>query len=202
MSEKKKKNSDAEKAAKTPESDTPETVTPAEDTAPQSDKAPETPDVPEETFTVTKEQMEKMEGLARLVSDTNEKYLRLAAEYDNFRKRTAKEKESLYNDARMDTIKAFLSVYDNLERGAQQFAEGDPHRQGLEMILKQFMETLTKMGVTVIEAEGQTFDPGRHNAVMHVEDEDLGENVVAEVFQKGFMLGDKVLRFAMVKVAN
>ena len=128
--------------------------------------------------------------------------MRTAAEYDNYRKRTTKEKETLYSDARIDTVKAFLSVYDNLERGVQQFTEGDPHRQGMEMILKQFVETLSKMGVTEIQAEGQPFDPDRHNAVMHTEDETLGENVVTEVFQKGFMLGDKVLRFAMVKVAN
>ena len=155
-----------------------------------------------ETFTVTKEQMEKMEGLAKLVADVNDKYLRLAAEYDNYRKRTAKEKESVYGDARADTIKPFLAVYDNLERGIAQYDESDVHRQGLELILRQFTEALTKLGVTEIEAKGQPFDPGLHNAVMHVEDETAGENTVVEVFQKGFMLGDKVLRFAMVKVAN
>ena len=155
-----------------------------------------------ETFTVTKEQMEKMEGLAKLVADVNDKYLRLAAEYDNYRKRTAKEKESIYGDAKADTIKPLLAVYDNLERGIAQYDEADAHRQGLELILRQFTETLTKLGVTEIEAKGQPFDPGLHNAVMHVEDETAGENTVVEVFQKGFMLGDKVLRFAMVKVAN
>ena len=93
-------------------------------------------------------------------------------------------------------------MYDNLERGIAQYDEADAHRQGLELILRQFTETLTKLGVTEIEAKGQPFDPGLHNAVMHVEDETAGENTVVEVFQKGFMLGDKVLRFAMVKVAN
>ena len=143
-----------------------------------------------------------MEGLAKLVADVNDKYLRLAAEYDNYRKRTAKEKESIYGDAKADTIKPLLAVYDNLERGIAQYDEADAHRQGLELILRQFTETLTKLGVTEIEAKGQPFDPGLHNAVMHVEDETAGENTVVEVFQKGFMLGDKVLRFAMVKVAN
>ena len=143
-----------------------------------------------------------MEGLAKLVADVNDKYLRLAAEYDNYRKRTAKEKESVYGDAKADTIKPFLAVYDNLERGIAQYDESDVHRQGLELILRQFTEALTKLGVTEIEAKGQPFDPGLHNAVMHVEDETAGENTVVEVFQKGFMLGDKVLRFAMVKVAN
>ena len=93
-------------------------------------------------------------------------------------------------------------MYDNLERGAAQCAEDDPHRQGLEMITKQLLEVLHKLGVTEIEAQGAAFDPEKHNAVMHVEDENAGENTVVEVFQKGFALGDKVLRFAVVKVAN
>lgn len=156
----------------------------------------------EESFTVSREQMEKMEQLAKLVSDSNDKYLRLAAEYDNYRKRTAREKENIYGDAKADTVKPFLEVYDNLVRGVAQFEEGDGHRQGMEMIAKQFLDVLNKLGVTEIEAEGQPFDPEKHNAVMHVDDENFGENIVAEVFQKGFMIGDKVLRFAMVKVAN
>lgn len=177
-----------------------------ENTAPVTEETANTEAAVEETapetFTVTKEQMEKMEGLAKLVADVNDKYLRLAAEYDNYRKRTAKEKESIYGDAKADTIKPLLAVYDNLERGIAQYDEADVHRQGLELILRQFSEALTKLGVTEIEAKGQPFDPEKHNAVMHVEDEEAGENTVVEVFQKGFMLGDKVLRFAMVKVAN
>ena len=193
MSDKKKKDIPAPE----PENETSAPVTEeTENTeAPAEEAAPE-------TFTVTKEQMEKMEGLAKLVADVNDKYLRLAAEYDNYRKRTAKEKENIYGDAKADTIKPLLAVYDNLERGIAQYDEADAHRQGLELILRQFTETLTKLGVTEIEAKGQPFDPGLHNAVMHVEDETAGENTVVEVFQKGFMLGDKVLRFAMVKVAN
>ena len=176
-----------------------------ENTVPVTEETANTEAVEEtapETFTVTKEQMEKMEGLAKLVADVNDKYLRLAAEYDNYRKRTAKEKESIYGDAKADTIKPLLAVYDNLERGIAQYDEADVHRQGLELILRQFSEALTKLGITEIEAKGQPFDPEKHNAVMHVEDEEAGENTVVEVFQKGFMLGDKVLRFAMVKVAN
>ena len=156
----------------------------------------------EETYTVSREQMEKMEQLAKLVSDSNDKYLRLAAEYDNYRKRTTREKENIYNDAKADTVKPFLDVYDNLVRGLQQFEEGDGHRQGLEMIAKQFLSVLEKLGVQEIEAEGQPFDPEKHNAVMHVEDETVGENTIVEVFQKGFTLNEKVIRFAMVKVAN
>ena len=193
MSDKKKKDIPAQE----PENETAAPVT--EETENTEAAAGETTP---ETFTVTKEQMEKMKGLAKLVADVNDKYLRLAAEYDNYRKRTAKEKESVYGDAKADTIKPFLAVYDNLERGIAQYDESDVHRQGLELILRQFTEALTKLGVTEIEAKGQPFDPGLHNAVMHVEDETAGENTVVEVFQKGFMLGDKVLRFAMVKVAN
>ena len=192
MSDKKKKNIPAQEPEK-------ETAAPAAENTESTEPAAET--VPE-TFTVTREQMEKMEGLAKLVADVNDKYLRLAAEYDNYRKRTAKEKESIYGDAKADTIKPLLAVYDNLERGIAQYDEADAHRQGLELILRQFTETLTKLGVTEIEAQGQPFDPEKHNAVMHVEDESAGENTVVEVFQKGFMIGDKVLRFAMVKVAN
>lgn len=193
MSDKKKKDIPAQE----PENETAAPVT--EETENTETAAEETTP---EIFTVTKEQMEKMEGLAKLVADVNDKYLRLAAEYDNYRKRTAKEKESVYGDAKADTIKPLLAVYDNLERGIAQYDESDVHRQGLELILRQFTEALTKLGVTEIEAKGQPFDPGLHNAVMHVEDETAGENTVVEVFQKGFMLGDKVLRFAMVKVAN
>ena len=166
----------------------------------EDDRAEEA--VQEETFTVTKSQMEQMEQLAKVLADANDKYLRLAAEYDNYRKRTTREKENVYGTAKADTIKPFLAVLDNLERGVQQFEEGDGHRQGLEMICKQFIDVLGQMGVTEIPALGQPFDPEKHNAVMHTEDESAGENTIVEVFQKGFMIGDKVLRFAMVKVAN
>ena len=155
-----------------------------------------------ETFTVTREQMEKMEGLAKQLAEEHDQYLRLAAEYDNYRKRTTKEKENVYADAKADTVKEFLGVLDNLERGLAQFAEGDPHRQGMELICRQFLAVLEKLGVTRIEAQGQPFDPQKHDAVMHVEDENVGENTVVEVLQQGYQLGDKVLRFAMVKVAN
>ena len=99
-------------------------------------------------------------------------------------------------------MKPFLDVADNLDRAVSQFEEGDPHRQGMEMICKQFAAVLEKLGVTEIPSLGQTFDPEKHNAVMHIDDENFGENTVAEVFQKGYQLGDKVVRFAMVKVAN
>ena len=156
-----------------------------------------------ETFTVTREQMEKMNALAGQLEGANDKYLRLAAEYDNYRKRTAKEKETIYQDAKTDTIVKFLEVYDNLERAVSQ--EGDEenvHKKGMTMIFHQLEGDLEKMGVTVLDPKGETFDPARHNAVMHIESEDLGENVVSQVFQKGFLLGEKVIRFATVQVAN
>ena len=190
------KNDKQNAAENTPEKDVNQTPeTPQEETA----------EVPEEQeiFTVTREQMEKMEGLAKALAAEQDKYLRLAAEYDNYRKRTAKEKESLYNDAKIDTVNALLGVYDNLERGIAQYGdEESPHRKGLEMVFNQFKESLKKLGVETMDAVGQPFDPEKHNAVMHIEDENYGENTVVEVLQQGFTLGDKVLRFAIVKVAN
>ena len=131
-----------------------------------------------------------------------DKYLRLAAEYDNFRRRSQKEKENIYADGRADTVLALLPVYDNLERALKAECSDPGFYKGVEMTMTQLTEILAKMGVTPIEAAGKPFDPAEHNAVIHEEDETLGENVVAEEFQKGFKLNDKVIRFAMVKVAN
>lgn len=139
------------------------------------------------------------------LSEANDKYLRLFAEYDNFRKRTAKERESVYADACCDTLTEILPVLDNLERAAQ-YNTGDVAEtnmgKGLELTLKSFIETLEKLGVAEIEALGKPFDPNVHNAVMHVEDESVGEGEIVEVFMKGYAKGDKVLRYSMVKVAN
>ncbi len=196
MSKKDKQNAQSE----SPEKETPAAPAEEKELPPEDKKAGQAA----ETFTVTREQMEKMEGLAKSLAEEHDKYLRLAAEYDNYRKRTAKEKESIYADAKIDTLKGILPVYDNLERGLAQFKDedDDPHKKGLEMIFSQYKEALTKLGVAPMDCVGQSFDPERHNAVMHIEDESLGENTVAEVLQQGFMLGDKVLRFAIVKVAN
>lgn len=131
-----------------------------------------------------------------------DQFLRLAAEYDNYRKRTAREKESLWTDAKADTVQAFLPVYDNLERALKQETSDEAYKKGVEMTMNQLKEVFAKLGVTEIEAQGKPFDPNLHNAVMHIEDENLGENTVAQVFQAGFMLGEKVIRFAMVQVAN
>jgi len=129
-------------------------------------------------------------------------YLRLLAEYDNYRKRSQREKESLYADIKADTLLKFLPVYDNLVRALNQPTEDEAYRKGIEMIMTQFCTTMEKLGVEKIESLGKTFDPALHNAVMHVDDESKGENEIVEVFQEGFRLGDKVIRFAMVKVAN
>lgn len=132
----------------------------------------------------------------------NDRYLRLLAEYDNYRKRSQKEKDNLYGDIKANAVTAFLPVYDNLVRALAQTTEDEAYRKGVEMIMTQFEQTLTKLGVEKIESLGQTFDPQLHNAVMHVEDETKGENEIVEVFQEGFRLGEHVIRFAMVKVAN
>ena len=137
------------------------------------------------------------------LAELNDKYTRLFAEYDNFRKRTAKEKEGIYSDAYIDALTQILPVLDNLERAAAfENADAEMLRKGLELTLKSFSDTLEKMGVKEIEALGKVFDPNVHNAVMHIDDESFGESEVAEVFAKGYIRGDKVLRHSMVKVAN
>ncbi len=149
-----------------------------EKTEPQEDKKPEAPQA------------------------QSDAYLRLLAEYDNYRKRSQREKDSLYADIKADTLLKFLPVYDNLVRALNQPTEDEAYRKGIEMIMTQFCTTMEKLGVEKIESLGKTFDPALHNAVMHVDDETKGENEIVEVFQEGFRLGDKVIRFAMVKVAN
>ncbi|MBQ5522309.1 MAG: nucleotide exchange factor GrpE, partial [Oscillospiraceae bacterium] len=131
-----------------------------------------------------------------------DKYLRICAEYDNFRKRTQKEKENLYGDIRANVISSFLPVYDNLVRALAAETQDEAYRKGVEMIMNQFNSTLEKLGASEIKAVGEKFDPALHNAVMHVDDETKGENEIVEEFQKGFKIGDKVIRFSMVKVAN
>ena len=131
-----------------------------------------------------------------------DKYLRLAAEYDNFRKRSAKEREAVYGDARADAITRLLPVYDNLERALKTSCEDEAFYKGVELTMTQLVEILENMGVTPITAIGEPFDPNMHNAVMSIENPELGEKIIAEEYQKGFMLGDRVLRFSTVVVAN
>ena len=191
--------------------ETPETQAGTEQEAPKTEapetekeeKTGKTKKKKEKTYTLTREQMEAAELAAKQLESVKDQFVRLTAEYDNYRKRTTKEKDALYQDAKADTISAFLAVYDNLERAAaSEGGEDSPHKKGLEMIFAQFKEILQKQGVTEMEALGKPFDPEKMNAVMHIDDENLGENVVAQVFQAGFMLGDKVIRHAIVQVAN
>ncbi len=140
------------------------------------------------------------EGVVALAA-AEDRYLRLAAEYDNFRRRSARERENLFADAEAAALAAFLPVLDNLERAAQ-YTDGESVAKGVAMTLKGLSDTLERLGITEIEAQGKPFDPEVHNAVLHIEDETLAESVVAEVLQKGYRKGERVLRYAMVKVAN
>ena len=129
-------------------------------------------------------------------------HLRVAAEFDNFRKRTIKEKEASYGNGKADAVEKMLPVYDNLERALNQPTEDAAYKKGVEMTMNELVKILTGLGVEIFGQVGESFDPNIHNAVMHLENEELGENVIAQVFQKGFKIGDKVVRFAMVQVAN
>ena len=129
-------------------------------------------------------------------------HLRLAAEFDNFRKRTAKEKESSYLNGKADAVEKLLPVYDNLERALNQATEDEAYKKGVEMTMTQLVSIFTGLGVEIFGEVGETFDPNIHNAVMHTEDENAAENTITQVFQKGFKLGEKIVRFAMVQVAN
>ena len=172
----------------------------APEEVPEGADTPGPEEAPEQEAPKAPEQPRKDQG--QLLAEAADKYLRLAAEYDNYRKRTAKEKEAAWGEAKAQTVAAFLPVYDNLERAMKQETADEAYKKGVEMTMAGLQKALADLGVTQIEAEGQSFDPNVHNAVMHIDDEALGENVVAEVFQTGFTLGEKVIRFAMVKVAN
>ena len=129
-------------------------------------------------------------------------HLRLAAEYDNFRKRTIKEKDAAYGNGKADTLAKLLPIYDNLERALNQPTEDAAYKKGVEMTMTELVKIFTGLGVEIFGEVGDAFDPNLHNAVMHLESEEHGENTIAQVFQKGFKIGDKVVRFAMVQVAN
>ncbi len=144
----------------------------------------------------------KAEETVEAAPASDDRYLRLMAEYDNFRKRSAKERENIYTDVRVDTVSKFLPVYDNLARAMSTATADEAYKKGVEMTFNQLCEIFKKLGVEEIEAVGKTFDPNFHNAVMHVEDEEKGESEIVEEFQKGFKVGEKVIRFSMVKVAN
>lgn len=129
-------------------------------------------------------------------------HLRVAAEFENFRKRTVKEKEASYGNGKSDTLAKILPIYDNLERALNQPTEDAAYKKGVEMTMTELVKILTGLGVEIFGQPGDAFDPNLHNAVMHTESEDFGENTVSQVFQKGFKIGEKIVRFAMVQVAN
>ena len=172
----------------------------APEEVPEGADTPGPEEAPEQEAPKAEEKPRKDQG--QLLAEAADKYLRLAAEYDNYRKRTAKEKEAAWTEAKAQTVAAFLPVFDNLERAMKQETADDAYKKGVEMTMKGLQDALAGLGVEMIPALGETFDPNRHNAVMHVDDEESGENTIVEVFQQGFICGDKVIRFSMVKVAN
>ena len=161
---------------------------------------------PEAEETVTEEEAPQENTEAKAWEEKynaeHDSFLRLAAEFDNFRKRTAKEKETVYSDGRTDAVEKLLPVYDNLARALKQETEDAAFKKGVELTMNELVKILNGLGVEIFGAEGDTFDPNLHNAVMHVDDEEKGENTIVQVFQQGFKLGDKIVRFAMVQVAN
>ena len=144
----------------------------------------------------------ELDALKAELAGEKDKYLRLLAEYDNYRKRSSRERDNIYADVKADTLLKLLPVYDNLERALKQETADEAYRKGVEMTMNQFTEALKALGVAPIEALGTAFDPTVHNAVMHVEDPEKGENEIVQEFQKGFKMGDRVIRFSMVQVAN
>ena len=167
--------------------ETPEEEVQAEETVENTEPTEETPEV---------------DAAVQQVSAADDKYLRLAAEYDNYRKRTAKEKEAAWTVAKAETVAAFLPVYDDLERALKQTCTDEAYAKGVEMIMNGLKKTFEKLGVEQVPALGEKFDPNLHNAVMHVDDDSVEDNTIVEVFQQGFRTGEKIIRFAMVKVAN
>ena len=172
-----------------------QTVTPEEELE-------QTPETTEETQQEAVEEAVETNPFEEKYNAEHDSLLRLAAEYDNFRKRTIKEKEASYGNGKADAVAKILPVYDNLERALNQPTEDAAYKKGVELTMNELVKILTGLGVEIFGAPGDTFDPNLHNAVMHTEDERLPENTIAQVFQKGFKIGEKVVRFAMVQVAN
>ena len=175
-----------------PKKDKEKKETPVEEVMEETVETPaeETPEVPE------------VNPFEEKYNAEHDAHLRLAAEYDNFRKRTIKEKEASYGNGKADAVAKMLPVYDNLERALNQETSDTAYKKGVEMTMNELVKIFTSLGVEIFGNVGEQFDTNLHNAVMHIENEDLGENSISAVFQKGFKIGDKVVRFAMVQVAN
>ena len=163
-----------------------------------AEEVTETPETVEETV----EAVQETNPWEEKYNAEHDAYLRLAADYDNFRKRTVKEKEQSYGNGKADAVEKLLPVYDNLERAMNQPTEDAAYKKGVEMTMTQLVAILNGLGVEVFGNVGDAFDPNIHNAVMHTEDENAQENTITQVFQKGFKMGEKIVRFAMVQVAN
>ena len=172
-----------------------QTVTPEEELE-------QTPETTEETQQEAVEETVETNPFEEKYNAEHDSLLRLAAEYDNFRKRTIKEKEASYGNGKADAVAKILPVYDNLERALNQPTEDAAYKKGVELTMNELVKIFTALGVEIFGAPGDTFDPTLHNAVMHIDSEEHEENTIAQVFQKGFKVGDKVVRFAMVQVAN
>ncbi len=163
---------------------------------------PEEETVTPETQEIPEEQTPEVNPFEEKYNTEHDNYLRLAAEYDNYRKRTLKEKEASYANGKADAVSKILPVYDDLERALNQPTEDAAYKKGVEMTMQELVKIFTSLGVEIFGAPGDSFDPNLHNAVMHIESEEAAENTITQVFQKGFKLGDKIVRFAMVQVAN
>ena len=171
----------------------------------KKDKKEQTEEVLEETVqeeAVAEEAAPQENPWEEKYNAEHDSYLRLAADYDNFRKRTIKEKEMSYTNGKSDAVEKLLPVYDNLERALNQPTDDAAYKKGVEMTMNELVKIFTGLGVEIFGNIGDAFDPNLHNAVMHIDDETLGENTISQVFQKGFKLGEKIVRFAMVQVAN
>ena len=175
-----------------PKKDKEKKETPVEEVAEQTVETPveETPEVLE------------VNPFEEKYNAEHDAHLRLAAEYDNFRKRTIKEKEASYGNGKSDAVAKMLPVYDNLERALNQETTDAAYKKGVEMTMAELVKIFTSLGVEIFGEKGDAFDPNLHNAVMHIDDETLEENTISQVFQKGFKVGEKIVRFAMVQVAN
>ena len=158
--------------------------------------------VPEEAGAKEAPKEDELEKLKKQLAEEHDQYLRLLAEYDNFRKRSRKEKEGLYTDVKAETVAKFLPVFDDLQRALANETADEAYKKGVELTMAGLRKVMTGLGVEEFGETGDAFDPNAHNAVMHVENEELGENVLAQVFQKGFKIGDKIIRHAVVQVAN
>ena len=167
-----------------------------------AEKEKEINETPAEETVETAEEVVEVNPWEEKYNAERDAHLRVAAEFDNFRKRTVKEKEASYGNGKADAVAKMLPVYDNLERALNQETSDAAYKKGVEMTMNELVKIFTSLGVEIFGNAGDEFDPNLHNAVMHVENEELGENVIAQVFQKGFKIGEKIVRFAMVQVAN